>query len=303
MGLTAIVLGAAAGGGFPQWNCLCPVCLLGWARDRRALPRTQAGLAVSGDGENWVLLNAAPDLRGQILATAQLHPRVSFGKVARDSPIQCVVLTGAEIDQTAGLLSLRERSPFTIVATPATLATFADNPMFTVLDPELVPRRALVPGERVAIGAGLELELFPVPGKVPLYLEGKDAGRESDGMNVGVDLWAGEARLAYVPGAANVTPAMKARLRRTDVVLFDGTLYTDDEMIRTGTGTKSGRRMGHMPIEGPDGSLAALADLPGRRIFIHINNTNPILIEGSQERARVEAAGWIVGEDGMEIVL
>jgi len=194
------------------------------------------------------------------------------------------------------------------VATPAALATLADNQMFAVLDPELVPRRPLVPGERVAIAPGLELELFPVPGKVPLYLEGKDAARENDSIendsiNVGVELWAGDARLAYVPGAANVTPAMKARLGRADVVLFDGTLYTDDEMIRTGTGTKSGRRMGHMPIEGPDGSLAALADLPGRRIFIHINNTNPILIEGSQERARVEAAGWTVGEDGMEIVL
>ena len=147
-------------------------------------------------------------------------------------------------------------------------------------------------------------ELFAVPGKVPLYLErGEPEIGGETGANVGIEIVAGAVRLAYVPGAAAVPPALKARLARADIVLFDGTLYSDDEMIRTGTGQKTGRRMGHMPIEGPDGSLAALDGLSARRIYIHINNTNPILVDGSPERRTVEAAGWEVAADGMEIVL
>jgi pyrroloquinoline quinone biosynthesis protein B len=300
MGLTAIVLGAAAGGGFPQWNCNCAVCRLAWAGDGRVRARTQASLAVSADGERWSLLNAAPDLRAQVQATAALHPRGG----SRGSPVACVVLTGAEIDQTAGLLSLRERSPFTLIATAATLAAVAGNPMFGVLAADVVTRRAVAPGERFALGAGLDAELFMVPGKLPLYLEGEDPDTASESAaNVGVELSSGTARLAYVPGAAAVTPALRQRLSRADAILFDGTLYRDDEMIRTGTGEKTGRRMGHMPIDGPDGSLAALDGLSARRIFVHVNNTNPILVDGSPERARVEAAGWQVAWDGMEISL
>ena len=298
MGLTAIVLGAAAGGGFPQWNCNCEVCRLAWAGDARVRPRTQAGLAVSADGERWTLLNAAPDLRAQIAATPRLHP---CGE-RRGSPIEAVVLTGAEIDQTAGLLSLRERAPFTLHATAATLAAIAGNPMFGALS--AVTRHAVAPGERFALGGGLQAELFLVPGKVPLYLEGDDPDTASESAaNVGVELTAGRTRLAYMPGAAAVTAAIKERLARADVILFDGTLYTDDEMIRTSTGDKTGRRMGHMPIDGDGGSLAALDGFTARRIYLHINNTNPILVDGSPERARVVAAGWEVAEDGMEIVL
>ncbi len=301
MGLTAIVLGAAAGGGFPQWNCNCEVCRLAWAGDRRVRPRTQAGLAVSGDGRHWTLLNASPDLRAQIAATPALHPRG-----LRESPIQSVVLTGAEIDQTLGLLSLRERSPFSLFATATTLLALAGNPMFGVLGSDLVQRRAVTPGERFELGPEqlLTAELFLVPGKLPLYLEGSDPDTASESAaNVGVEISDGRARLAFVPGAAAVTPALRERLARADAILFDGTLFTDDEMIRTGTGAKSGRRMGHMPIAGEGGTLAELAGLSARRIFVHINNTNPILIEGSPERAEVEAAGWEVAHDGMEIVL
>jgi pyrroloquinoline quinone biosynthesis protein B len=298
--LTAIVLGAAAGGGFPQWNCRCAVCCLAWAGDRRVKPRSQASLAVSADGERWILLNASPDLRAQIQTNPRLHPRDG----ARGSPIAAVVLTGAEIDQTAGLLSLRERSPFTLYATAASLAAVADNPMFGALAPDLVTRRAVVPGERFALGYGLEAELFMVPGKVPLYLEGDNPDTTSESAaNVGIEIVSGTSRLAYVPGAAALTPAVRERLARADVVFFDGTLFTDDEMIATGTGSKTGRRMGHMPVDGADGSLAALADLRARRIFVHINNTNPILIDGSPERTRVDAAGWEVAEDGLEVVL
>jgi pyrroloquinoline quinone biosynthesis protein B len=300
MSLTAIVLGAAAGGGFPQWNCNCEVCRLAWAGDSRVRARTQASLAVSADGERWVLINASPDLRAQVERTPRLHPR---GAV-RGSPIETVVLTGAEIDQTAGLLSLRERAPFTIVATAATLATVAGNPMFAALAPDVVWRRAIVPGESLSVGGGLKAELFIVPGKVPLYLEGENPDTASEtAANVGVEITDGTKRLAYVPGAAAVTPAVEARLKSADAILFDGTVFTDDEMIRSGTGTKTGRRMGHMPIDGADGTLAALAGLSAKRVFVHINNTNPILVDGSPERRRVEAAGWTVAEDGMEIVL
>ena len=298
MRLIAVVLGSAAGGGFPQWNCCCPVCRLAWAGDPRVKPRTQASIAVSADGERWLLLNASPDLRAQISATPALHPKAN----RRASPIAAVILTGAEIDQTAGLLTLRERQPFRLLATAATHGFVAGNPMFSALQPDLVPRLTIVPGERFAPLPGIEAELFAVPGKVPLYLEG-DLSKDEADANVGVELRAGTARLVYVPGAAAAPVPVQDRLARADVVLFDGTLYRDDEMILTGTGEKTGRRMGHMPIDGPDGTLTTLTGLSGRRLLIHINNTNPVLIEGSPERAHVTAAGWEVAEDGMEIVL
>lgn len=298
MSLIAVVLGSAAGGGFPQWNCCCPVCRLAWAGDPRVKPRTQASIAVSADGERWLLINASPDLRAQISATPVLHPKAD----RRDSPIAAVILTGAEIDQTTGLLTLRERQPFRLLATAATHGFVAGNPMFSALQPDLVPRLTIVPGECFAPLPGIEAELFSVPGKVPLYLEG-DRSRDVADVNVGVELRAGTARLVYVPGAAAVPAPIQDRLARADIVLFDGTLYRDDEMILTGTGEKTGRRMGHMPIDGPDGTLVTLAGLSGRRLFIHINNTNPILIEGSPEHAHVTAAGWEVAEDGMKIAL
>jgi len=298
--LTAIVLGSAAGGGFPQWNCRCQVCRLAWRGDARVRPRTQASLAVSADGEDWILINASPDLPNQLRQSKPLHPRTG----TRGSPIKAVVLTGGEIDQVAGLLSLREREPFTVCATAATLAALADNPIFGVLAPDLVIRQAAVPGEPLKLPGGLEAQLFTVPGKLPLYLEGENPETASEtAANVGVEISAGGARMTYVPGAAAVTAAMSERMARADVVFFDGTLFRDDEMIASATGTKTGRRMGHMPIDGEDGSLAALGGIAARRIYVHINNTNPILIDGSPERAQVERKGWEIAEDGMEIVL
>lgn len=298
--LTAIVLGAAAGGGFPQWNCRCPVCRLAWAADSRVRPRTQASLAVTADGENWVLINASPDLPQQLRQSSALHPRTG----TRASPIKAVLLTGAEIDQVTGLLSLREREPFTVCGTAVTLAALADNPMFGALAPDVVTRRAAVPGETIVLPGGLQAKLFLVPGKAPLYLEGENPEIASEtAANVGVELSAAGAQITYVPGAAAVTSTMTERIARSDIVFFDGTLFRDDEMIATGTGTKTGRRMGHMPIDGDGGSLAALDGVSVRRIYIHINNTNPILVDGSPERARVERAGWEIAEDGMEIAL
>ncbi len=301
--LTALVLGAAAGGGFPQWNCRCQVCRLAWAGDARVRPRTQASLAVTADGDSWVLVNASHDLPTQLRHSKALHPSAPQART-RGSPIKAVLLTGAEIDQVTGLLSLREREPFVVCATAATLMALAANAMFGVLAPDLVARRAVVPGEAIALPGGLQAELFLVPGKVPLYLEGEAPETASETTaNVGVEISAAGARIAYVPGAAAVTAAMHARLARADVVFFDGTLFRDDEMIASGIGTKTGRRMGHMPIAGPDGSLAALGAIAGRRIYVHINNTNPILVDGSPERSEVERSGWEIAEDGMEIVL
>lgn len=296
--LSAFILGSAAGGGFPQWNCGCDVCRLAWAGDPRVKPRTQASIAVTtGPDGPFVLINACPDLRQQIIANRALHPRG-----LRESPIAAVVLTGGEVDQTAGLLTLRERGPFGLYGTGDTLATLAANSIFSVLAADVVPRHAIRPGVPFDLPGGLEAELFLVPGKAPLYLEGDNPALAAETeANVGIELRAGGARLVFIPGAAKLTPAIAARLRDADVVLFDGTLFTDDEMIAAGAGVKTGRRMGHMPVGGPDGTLAALAGLARRRILIHINNTNPILIEGSPQRRAVEAAGFEVAEDGMRI--
>jgi pyrroloquinoline quinone biosynthesis protein B len=247
-----------------------------------------------------VLLNASPDLPQQIRNAPALWPRGE----RRHSPIAAVVLTSAEVDHVAGLLSLRERQPFRLIALAPIHAALRDSPIFDVLADGVVERIEIRPGELVEF-AGLTLELFAVAGKTPLYREGANPaiGGET-GEATGVMLRAGRTALAYMPGCAALTPALLDRLAGAEVVLFDGTLYTDDEMIAAGVGTKTGRRMGHVPIAGPEGSLERLRALPAsRKIYVHVNNTNPILIAGSTERLAVEAAGLEVAFDGMEIAL
>jgi pyrroloquinoline quinone biosynthesis protein B len=305
--MKAVVLGAAAGGGFPQWNSNAEACRRARAGDAKASPRTQASLAVSGDGERWFLINASPDLRQQIEARAILHPR--HGQ--RSSPIEGVILTGADVDAIAGLLHLRERQTFTLWATRRVLAVLKANPIFGVLVPECVSRRDVSLGQPFSLShldaspSGLEVELFDVPGKVALWLEdGRDgadlAGQPGD--TVGVEVRAGGQRLLYIPGCARMTDRLRQRLAGASVVLFDGTLWRDDEMIQRGLGPKTGQRMGHMSVSGPDGTVAAFRDIPvQRRILIHINNSNPILLGDSAERAAVEKEGWEVAYDGMEV--
>ena len=296
--LRARVLGAAAGGGLPQWNCGCRNCRL--AR-RGAIPSlTQSSLAVSADGAHWALLNASPDVRTQLAAAPALHPTGP-----RTSPLHAVLVTNGDIDHVAGLLGLRERQPFTLFATQEIHDVIAANPIFDALAPELVPRRAIRLGEPVEIAPGLRAELFPVPGKVPLYLEGADVATDLEGeQTVGVRLEADGATAFYVPGCAAVTPALAARLRGAGLMFFDGTLWRDDEMIVEGVGTKTGRRMGHVSMSGPEGAIAAFAALGVRRkVFVHMNNTNPALRPDSPERAAAEAAGWEIAHDGMEIDL
>jgi pyrroloquinoline quinone biosynthesis protein B len=299
--LDVIVLGSAAGGGVPQWNCRCPVCRLAWAGDPRVRPRTQSSLAVSLDSERWVLLNASPDIRQQILATPALHP--AHGK--RGSPIAAVVLTNGDLDHVAGLLGLRERQAFTVFATGETLSSLVSNPAFAVLDADLVERRRVELGRRIEPVQGLSIELFAVPGKAPLWLEGPDPtiGRETE-TTVGALIEGRGRRVAYVPGCATVNEGLKRRIEGVDLLFFDGTLWRDDEMITMGLSEKTGRRMGHSPMSGEDGSIAALAAIDvGKRVFVHINNTNPVLVEDSDERRAADAAGWTVAHDGMRFVL
>ncbi|MDB5412825.1 MAG: pyrroloquinoline quinone biosynthesis protein PqqB [Rubritepida sp.] len=306
--LRAIVLGAGAGGGFPQWNSAGPGCQRARAGDTAAKPRSQASLAVSADGERWLIVNASPDLRAQIAATPALHPRAGS---LRNSPIAAVALTGAEVDTIAGLLNLRERQPFRLYGAEPSLAVLAENPIFRALNPDFVTREVLplgtpfTPADGLGEPLGLTVEAYPVPGKVPLFAEaGADPGLAEDGEAVGLAISAGGGTLHYIPGCAVMTPELTARLRGAACVMFDGTLFTDDEMIRAGAGPKTGRRMGHMPISGPGGSLDAFAELGvGQRIYVHLNNTNPALLDDSPERAQLAAAGWVVAEDGMEIAL
>lgn len=308
MALRILVLGAAAGGGFPQWNANNQACRRARAGDPAARPASQASLAVTADGERWVLLNASPDLRQQIEANPALHPRAGL----RDSPVRAVVLTNGDVDAVAGLLALRERQPLALYATARVLAILTANPIFDVLAPEMVERRPLAPGEPMRLHArdgeplGLQLEAFMVPGKVPLYLESAEGAVETARLGeetVGVRLADEEGRDAYViPSCAAMTADLACRLTGANLVFFDGTLWRDDEMIREGSGAKRGQRMGHMSASGPEGAIAAFAGLGvKRKIFIHINNSNPLLLADSPERAEAAAAGWEVAADGMEI--
>lgn len=303
--LRAIVLGAGAGGGFPQWNSAGPGCLRAREGDPRAKPRSQASLAVSADGERWLLVNASPDLRAQIAATPALHPRPA---PLRNSPIAAVALTGAEVDTIAGLLNLRERQAFSLYGAPQSLAVLDENPIFRALNPEFVTREAMpmgapfVPRDGTGAPLGLTIEAYPVPGKVPLFAEGAgDPGVAEGGEALGLAISACGSTLHYIPGCAMMTGALRQRLMGAACVMFDGTLFTDDEMIRAGAGPKTGRRMGHMSMVDTVVEFASL-DV-ARRVFLHINNTNPALLEDSPERAQLAAAGWEVAEDGMEISL
>lgn len=262
-------------------------------------PQTQSSLAVSADGKSWALLNASPDIRQQIEHNSQLHPRA-----LRDTPIASVLVTNGDIDHIAGLLVLREKQAFDLIATAALQGVIETNTMFRALDPEFVRRRTVALEETFTLVEGIEARLFAVPGKVPLFLEDGEPDTKLEGeQTVGVEMLCGDIRAYYIPGCGAMTDKLAARLRGADLVFFDGTVFRDNEMITTGTSRKTGRRMGHMAMEGPDGSVAALGGLDiGRRIFVHINNTNPVWQAGS-ERALVEEAGFEIAQDGVEVVL
>ena len=295
------MLGSAAGGGSPQWNCCCKVCMLVWSGDPRVKRRTQTSIAVSVDNKRWCLLNCSPDIREQIGFFRDLHPANSL----RNSPVSDVVLTNADIDHIGGLLSLREAHRFTIHATEETLNVLKLNPVFDVLAASTVDRRQLAIGAKQQISQDLTIECFMVPGKLPLYLEGETPDTKlRSGNTVGVEVSSLGKNFYYIPGCAELDAETRSRVRNAALVFFDGTLWSDDEMIISDTGQKTGRRMGHMPVGGADGSLATFKELGVKRlIYTHMNNTNSMLIEGSDEHQSVIAAGAEIGYDGMEMVL
>lgn len=297
MRLRAIVLGSGAGGGVPQWNCNCRICARARSGDPLVPPRTQASVAVSADGVHWMLVCASPDLRQQLQRTPTLAPRG-----LRDSPVFGVALINAEIDGIAGLLTLREGHRFALFAPPEILHELRQNPVFGVLPEDRVTRRPIAPDTPTECGFGLRLTLLPMPGKPPLYHEARDGSAPPVEPVHAALLEAHDRRLLIAPACARIDAAVRDRLGSCDTVLFDGTLFNDDEMIAAGLGEKTGRRMGHVPLSGPDGSLAALSDLAARRILLHLNNTNPVLIADSPQRRMVEAAGWEVAYDGMEVL-
>ena len=308
--LRVVVLGAAAGGGVPQWNCGCEVCRA--ARDgQKELQSTQASIAFSADGAHWFLVNASPDLRQQLTATPQLHPKPG---ALRHSPIAGVILTNGEIDAVAGLLSMREGSPFAIYAHAKVLAILKSNSIFNVLSEKNVSRvpveidRPFLPALPDGSGSGLEVEAFTVPGKGAWYLEGKAHPGGSDGAGDTLGLRIRETASGkyfyFIAACAHVTPELKARLAGAPLVFFDGTVWRDDEMIAAGLGAKTGQSMGHISMSGSEGAIEALKGLTiDRKIFLHINNSNRALLAGSKERKLAESAGWQIPADGTEIVL
>ncbi|MEP5212018.1 pyrroloquinoline quinone biosynthesis protein PqqB [Sulfitobacter pontiacus] len=292
-----IVLGAAAGGGLPQWNCGCANC--NDARSGLIPAATQSSLAVSVDGKSWAVLNASPDIRMQMQAVSPLGPIA-----LRHSPVASVLLTNGDIDHVAGLLSLREQTPFQLFATGDIHTVLAENRIFDAVNRDVVSRHSITLEAPFALLDTLQATVFPVPGKVPLYMEGDSVQTDLVGeQTVGVRLDDGEHVAYYIPGCALVDDSLRARIADADMLFFDGTLWDDQEMIRSGTGVKTGRRMGHIPMSGPDGSIAELADVMCRKTFIHMNNTNPVWQPNSPERAFAEAQGWKVAQDGQELSL
>jgi pyrroloquinoline quinone biosynthesis protein B len=308
--LRVVVLGAAAGGGVPQWNCGCAVCLKARS-EHPELQSTQASIAVSADGAHWFLVNASPDLRQQLIATAELHPEAGH---IRHSPIAGVILTNGEIDAIAGLLSMREGSPFTIYAHERVLAILRSNSIFNVLSAEKVKRQpiavdqAFEPALPDGSPSGIEVLPFEVPGKGAWYLEGNAHPAGGDGVGDTLGLRIEDKRSGkyfyFLAACARVTDDLKSRLAGAPLIFFDGTVWRDDELIVAGLSHKTGQGMGHISMSGDRGAIESLAGLDiGRKVFLHINNSNPALLKGSAERKAAEQAGWQIPSDGTEITL
>ena len=307
--LKILILGSAAGGGSPQWNCNSDVSKAVRSKMNGTSPRTQSSIAVTANDTEWFLFNASPDLGSQILKNNQMHPK----KNLRHSPISGVVLTNGDVDHVAGLLTLRERQNLAIYAHQRVHSVLKENTIFNVLNPDYVDRREMKMNHKFELknkdgqGVGLEIEAFEVPGKIALWLEdeskGQDFGTE-DGDTIGLKISSVDEKdsFYYIPACAKMTNDLSKRIKGSNIVLFDGTLWTNDEMASSNVGEKTGQRMGHMNNSGDDGSIEAFKNLDvKRKIFIHINTTNPILLENSKERKIVEENGWEVSYDGMEI--
>jgi pyrroloquinoline quinone biosynthesis protein B len=296
------VLGSAAGGGFPQWNCGCGNC----AAVRRGAPgvraRTQESIAVSADGASWFVINVSPEIRAQIESCPPLTPRAP-----RHSPIAGLLLTNGDLDHCLGLLSLRESHPLVVYATESVRVGFTSgNVLYRTL--ERFPGQATwtplaLEREQPLGDSGLHVTAIPTPGKPPLHLTGIQAPSPDDNIGLVIRDARTGGRLAYFSGVAGPSAAVAQALASADVFFFDGTFWSSDELPAAGIGTRRAEDMSHWPLGGPEGSLAYLARQPGRRILIHVNNTNPILRDDSAERQALTAAGIEVAADGLELSL
>ena len=302
--MQVILLGTAAGGGFPQWNCWCPTCRIARREPARARPRSQSSAAVSADGRRWFLLNASPDVHAQLARIPGPEPRGM-----RHVPIEGVVLTDAELDHTLGIVLLREGRYLQLYATPAAQSVIERDSRVLPVTRAFAEVRVepLAIGGSTALGyrdgcpAGLTVTAFPVPAGPPRFAS-EDLPGHTVGLLVRDDATGGVC--AFVPGCGGLDRTLLDRLAGAELVLFDGTFWTDDELIALGIGQRTARAMDHLPVSGPDGSLEQLAALPARhRVYTHINNTNPMLIEDSPQRLEVERHGLVVGADGMRFTL
>jgi pyrroloquinoline quinone biosynthesis protein B len=296
------VLGSAAGGGFPQWNCGCDNCRAVRNRAPGTRARTQESIAVSADGAAWFLVNVSPEIRAQIESCPPLTPRAP-----RHSPIAGLLLTSGDLDHCLGLLSLRESHPLVVYATDSVRVGFTTgNVLYRTLErfPEQVTWTPLALEREQPLGdGGLYVTAIPTPGKPPLHLTGIQAPSAGDNIGLVIRDARSGGRLAYFSGVAGPSAAVAQALASADVFFFDGTFWSSDELPAAGIGTRRAEDMSHWPVGGPEGSLAYLARQPGRRILIHVNNTNPILRDDSAERQALTAAGIEVAVDGLELSL
>ena len=305
------VLGAAAGGGYPQWNCNHPNSRLARKKSPNAVARSQSSVAISLDKRKWFILNASPDLRQQLWQNPELMPAES--DPLRYSPIMGVILTNADVDHTAGLINLRESQKFNLYGTQRVLDVLNNNSIFNVLNPKFVSKIPLNLNSYIKLlnadggSSGIQIKPFAVPGKVALWLEDSSKGSNFGSVDedtIALEIISEETnkRFFYIPACAHVPGWLKDKLDNTDLLFFDGTLWTDDEMVKQKVGIKTGKRMGHISMSGKEGSLEALKNINiKRKIFIHINTTNPALIDNSSERELLTNQGWEVSFDTMEI--
>ena len=299
-----VLLGTAAGGGFPQWNCWCPTCRVARSDPARAIPRSQSAAAVTADGERWFLLNASPDVHAQL---GRLRRREPTG--LRFSPVEGIVLTDAELDHSLGLVLLREARFLQLAATAAVKDILThDSGLLRVTKSfaevrvtELGPGRETALAYRDGCPSGLAVTPFAVPAGPPRFARAEHPGH-TVGLRIRDEATGGIA--VFAPGCGGFDGTVEAALRDAELILFDGTFWQDDELIRLGISDRTARQMDHLPVSGPGGSLERLAALPAReRVYTHINNSNPMLLEDSPERAEVERHGVRVAADGMRFTL
>jgi pyrroloquinoline quinone biosynthesis protein B len=296
------LLGTAAGGGFPQWNCACATCASSRAEPEKVPPRLQLQAAVWNSSDAIFLLNASPDLRFQIEANPELRPRTSQGN--RNTPIQGIVLTTADLDQVLGLLLLREFQPLTLYATTLVRRVLEANSFFRML--ERVPNQLtwveIQAGVPFVLGASdIVCTPFAMAGELPYYA--REFGPSGPGQaSLGLLLEGDGMRIAYTPVVPAITDTLRTIYSRCEAIFVDGTFWSDEELSKTHAGMPMAQAIGHVPMSGKDGMIALLTDVPAlERVFVHLNNTNPVLDPRSGAYNAVVEAGWKIGQDGWEL--